>query len=180
MSPPPCASLPPPPSVSATTSPLQPAWAAAQPPCLAVLPGSPSAALSWPHPLPPLGRASDPPVDTRVGRPAQGPRGPGHIAAPQRPQRPPRGPSRGSPSGGHGGGLPHQVCASIQRSRGGGRSWAETIPPSPTTPLHPPCLGPSAPHSLSSLFPQEGPSSLLVTSSSPRTTSPPLVGCLRL
>ena len=34
-------------------SPLQPAWAAAQLSCLAILPGSPSAALSWPHPLPP-------------------------------------------------------------------------------------------------------------------------------
>ena len=40
----PCVSPPPP------LSPLQPAWAAAQPSCLAILPGSPSAALSWPRP----------------------------------------------------------------------------------------------------------------------------------
>lgn len=46
----PCVSPPP------SLSPLQPAWAAAQPSCLAILPGSPSAALSWPHPLPPRPR----------------------------------------------------------------------------------------------------------------------------
>ena len=134
VSPSPRVSPPPPPSVSATASPLQPAWAAAQAPCLAVLPGSPSAALSWPHPLPPLGRASDPPVDTEVGRPARGPWGPGRTAAPQHPQRSPRGPGRGSPGGGHGGGLPHQVRASAQRPR------AETIPPP-----HPSSPGPFRP-----------------------------------
>lgn len=128
------------------------------------IPGSPSAALGWPHPLPPLSQASDPPVDTEVGRPAQGPWGPGHTAAPQHPRGPSCGPSRGSPSEGHGGGLPHQVRASMQRS------WAETIPPPPTPSL----LGPLHPAFPVFAVPQEGPASPSVTDSSPRATSPPV------
>lgn len=160
----PVSPYPPPPSRFFTASPLQPAWAAAQLPCLAILPGSPSAALGWPHPLPPLSQASDPPVDTEVGRPAQGPWGPGHTAAPQHPRGPSCGPSRGSPSEGHGGGLPHQVRASMQRS------WAETIPPPPTPSL----LGPLHPAFPVFAVPQEGPASPSVTDSSPRATSPPV------
>lgn len=87
--PPPSPRLPVPPCplpslVSWPPSPLQPAWAAAQSPCLAVLPGSPSAALSWPRPLLPSIPASDLPLDTGVEcqhRP-QGPRIDGSSSAP--------------------------------------------------------------------------------------------------
>lgn len=99
--------LPAPPPLCLPPHLLQPAWATAQPPCLAVLPGSPSAALSWPHPLPPP--SAGPLIRLWTQRSGAQHKAPGHITAPWHSQRPPH-----SPREGHGGGLPHQVCVSIQ------------------------------------------------------------------
>ena len=101
-----------------------------------------------PTPCPPLGQASDPPVDTEVGRPAQGPWGRGQAAAPQHPQRPRVGPNRGAPGRGHGGGLPHQVRVSARSPRAGVLAQRALPPPtflargSAPAPAPPPCRSP--------------------------------------
>lgn len=97
-----------------------------------------------PPPAPPLGQASDPPVDTEVYCLAQGPWGRGQTAAPQHPQRQPLSLSRGAPGSRHGGGLPHQVSTPRRAPRPG--SPPASLPAiflsgasAPTPPPHPHC-----------------------------------------
>ncbi|XP_031514947.1 extensin-like [Papio anubis] len=79
----------------------------------------------------PLHPASDPSVDSEVGCLSHGPWDQGQTTAPWHPQRLPLSPNQGAPSGGHGGGPPHQVCASTQGP-------AEPSPPALLHRPHPP------------------------------------------
>lgn len=79
----------------------------------------------------PLHPASDPSVDSEVGCLSHGPWDQGQTTAPWHPQRLPLSPNQGAPSGGHGGGPPHQVRACTQDP-------AEPSPPALLHRPHPP------------------------------------------